>query len=340
MKLRYFFLTLILSASIAMAQKNAPTRISVEARGDYQNMAIRDTQIKSENGFRGNIINFILNGDISPKFSYAYRQRLSGINKSTSFFDATDWIKLTYKANKNFSITGGKQVVYVGGFEFDTAPIDCFFLSEFPYHFACYQWGANVGYQFSHSDDLLMAQVCQSPFRGIYQSMSREQADMYAYNLIWYGHHRLFHSIWSFNLLEYAPGRFINYISLGNKFNIGKHLVLDLDLMHRADIHDIELGTDFSIVSQLSYMPIEPLKLFAKASYDYNESNTADYCVLPGTGIKRIGIGFEYLPLKNNDIRIHGYYSYGMGTNANLAGFVKDDMSVLNFGLTWRIKVL
>lgn len=37
-------------------------------------------------------------------------------------------------------------------------------------------------------------------------------------------------------MMEYLPGRFINYISLGNKFTFDK-VALELDVMNRASSH-------------------------------------------------------------------------------------------------------
>lgn len=51
---------------------------------------------------------------------------------------------------------------------------------------------------------------------------------MYAYNLMWNGRHGFFEAIWSANLLEYAPDRYISYLALGNRFSFGK-VALELD---------------------------------------------------------------------------------------------------------------
>ena len=41
-------------------------------------------------------------------------------------------------------------------------------------------------------------------------------------------------TFWSANMSEYAPHKFINYISLGNKFHFTNNLQLELDYWNRA----------------------------------------------------------------------------------------------------------
>lgn len=53
---------------------------------------------------------------------------------------------------------------------------------------------------------------------------------------MWNGSHGFFDAIYSVNMMEYLPGRFINYISLGNKFTFDK-VALELDVMNRASSH-------------------------------------------------------------------------------------------------------
>ena len=115
------------------------------------------------------------------------------------FFDATDWIYLNYATGK-FNIAGGKQVVAIGGWEYDRHPADLYSTSVFWQNIPCYQLGASVGYDITGKDRLTL-QATQSLF---HTSANR---NMYAYNLMWNGSHGIYTSIWSTNLVEYLPGR-------------------------------------------------------------------------------------------------------------------------------------
>ena len=341
MKIKSIIALLLLSSTTVMAQETKPVSLQVEARADYQRINIDGKKIKEGSGFKGNVVNIILKGDISPKFSYAFRNRLNGINKDYNFFNSTDWLYLKYKPNKNVSLIAGKYIVLVAGYELLPAPIDCYFLSEFCYNFPCYQWGLVGELTTNSGNDVFSAQICQSPYQKVYENKAGKAAEMYAYNVAWNGRHGFWEPFWSVNMSEYAPHKFINYISLGNKFHLADNLQLELDYWNRAASRQGFIGKDCSVIGQVSYQPTEKLNVFAKASYEVNHAGTdADVAVMDGTELTRVGGGVEYYPLKEKKVRIHGYYSYSFGKNANPAGVVQDKMSELNIGVTWRGKVL
>lgn len=342
MKIKSIIASLLLLSSVtAMAQEAKPVNLNLEARADYQRTRIDGKNIKAESGFKGYIVNIIVKGDISPKFSYAFRNRLNGINKDYNFFNSTDWLYLKYKPSKNFAFVAGKQIVLVAGYELVPAPIDCYFLSEFCYNFPCYQWGVAGEYVSNSGNDMLSVQICTSPYQKMYEAKSGNAAEMYAYNLFWNGRHGIWETYWSANMLEYAPHKYINYISLGNKFHLADNVQIELDYWNRAASGQGFIGKDCSIVGQLSYQPTEKLNVFAKASYEVNNAGTdADVALTDGTELTRVGAGVEYYPLKEKNVRVHGYYSYAFGKNTNPNGVVQDKMSQFNVGVTWRGKVL
>lgn len=341
MKLRNILPLLAFSALSAMAQESKPVSLDVESRGDYQHVTVDGSKIKDESGFRGNIVNIIIKGDISPKFSYGFRNRLNKMNKDNTFFDATDWLYLTYKPTKNLSFITGKYIVLVAGWELLPAPIDCYSLSEFCYNFPCYQWGVVGEYTTNDGKNTFNAQVCQSPYQKPYKAATSKSADMYAFNTMWTGRYGFIEPYCSVNLMEYAPKKYINYISLCSKFHFADNVQLELDYWNRAASHQAFLGKDCSVIGQLSYQPTEKLNLFGKVSYEVNHSGTAaDGAVMDGTELTRVSAGVEYYPLKEKNVRVHGNYSYAFGKNTNPNGVVQDKMSLVNVGVTWRGKVL
>ena len=80
----------------------------------------------------------------------------------------------------------------------------------------------------------------------------------------------------------------------------------------------------------------------AKASYDVNNTDSdADYCVLPGTEITRVGIGVEHFLIKGSkDVRLHFNGHYTFGNNGNPSGDLIDKQSMGDVGITWRVNIL
>lgn len=326
----------VMSVLACHAQENALIDLTLQARGDYQRVYDDGEAVKDDCGFKGQYLNLIIKGEINEKFSYSYRQRLNKISK-TSFFEATDWLHLDYKPIEDVVLSGGKQVVAIGGYEYDRAPIDLYYCSEFWNNVPCYEWGASASYSFNKGRDNLMFQFCESPFRSFYSN-----ADMYAYNLQWTGNHGLWSTLWSVNLMEWRQGRFINYIALGNEFNFTPRLRLQLDVMNRASSHQTFLFKDCSVMAELAYRPVPKLNLFGKFTYDVNRSGTAaDMLVHDGTELKSVGAGLEFFPIRGKmDVRLHANYSYAWGTNTNLYGVMQDRQSYVSVGATWSMNLL
>lgn len=337
-----FLLVLLALPCHSEGRRIDPIHIDLEARGSYHLDYVAGQLDQGRTGFRGDIFNFIMWGELAPKLEYKARVRLNGVNSDYSFFDATDWLYLSYKISDRFTLLAGKWTIYVAGWEPDLAPIDCFQLSVFLYHIPCYAWGVTGFYTLPGNRDTLGAQVCESPFRRQWQEMSRSAANMYACNFFWEGKHGWYDPLWSVNVIEYEPSKFINYIYLGNRFNIGSKTELDIDLGNRATLDQKPFFlSDFSATARLKYYPTDKLKLVLRAGYDVNKSGTtADYVVTDGTEISQVGCGVEYFPYRDSRLRLHGNIGYAFGTNTHPDAAVLDKEMLLDVGLTWRIHAM
>lgn len=306
--------------------------LRIETRFDYQRAYAGGTKMKDETGFKGKYLNVMLDGKIGEHFSYSYKQRLNKGHEHKDFFDATDRLALTYCPDEHWSFSAGKEVMLVGGYEYDASPIDIYFPSEFWHQFSCFQLGATIGYDFNQGRDALKFQVTQSAFR-------HADDELYAYNLFWSGQHGIFSTLYSANLIEYRPGDFINYLALGHRVE-AKRWAVEFDFINRATSSHTFFFRDCSLVTDVAFSPFEKLNLFAHASYDVNRTDVAaDSCVYPDTEITVVGGGVEFFPLKKRDLlRVHAVYSYSWGTNGNPEGVNTDKQHWCGVGLTWSMQ--
>jgi hypothetical protein len=334
------FIALVFCNNVAMAQGDPKVNLRVEARGDYHYEEIVGENNHNSTGFRGSQLNLRLNGEINDSWSYAYRQRMAKPNTDASYFDAVDHINLTYATGK-WAFIGGKQTVAVGGYEYDRAPIDFYFGSEYWYNMACYQWGVNARYTFgTEGNNALNIQLVSSPFANMHiVDGSYNPKDMYAYNVLWAGKYGWLDILHSVNVLEYVPGKYVGFLALGHQFNMGP-VSLQLDWMSRTTIKKVNLIDDYSIMADLSWKSLKSLNVFGKVTYDVNKNNFADYCVLPGTEVTRVGAGVEFFPIEDSqDVRLHCGYSYAWGKNKP-SGTVQNDQSFFTIGATWKMDIL
>lgn len=323
------------TAASAQAQADEIVKLQMDTRLDYQRDYLDGTTVKDNTGFEGKFLNIRLDGNINDQISYSWRQRLNKKHSDGSFFDATDWIYLNYKYDDRWSFSAGKEVVKIGSWEYDRAPIDIYAGSVFWNNIPCYQIGGSATYKLTASDALSI-QFCQSPF------FTETNRDLYSYNLYWQGSHGILSTIWSANLIEYQAGHYISYLSLGNRFNMG-NTTLEFDIMNRASSHQGYFFKDCSLMGELSFRPSQKVTLHAKGTYDVNHSgNNADFCVLDGTELTMAGGGIEYYPLRSDSqaLRIHASCYYSWGKNANPANSMQDKSLLMSVGIKWNMNLL
>ena len=310
-------------------------KFDVRFDGTYTGFADKDSEEakEDEGGFVGRYLKLIADGKINEKISYGFRHRLyMEHTKPKEFFSSTDWAWLTFHFNRSFSVTAGKQIVGIGGCEYDYAPIDMYFWSDFWNNVKPYQIGINIAYTNPRQTHTIKFQITNSPFS------TKALENIYAYNLLWYGTFGWFQTLYSVNMMEYEKGHFINYIALGNKFTF-KNFSVDLDYMNRASFGQDHFFADFSIIGKVDYAIGKYFKVFAKGGYDQNKAQEAgaafiyDRYVVPGVKYGFYGAGMEYFPLntKNNNVRIHAFW-----TSNNS----KPVPQTFNIGIRWQMKVL
>ena len=288
----------------------------------------------ADHGFAGKYLVVALDGTIGQKFSYHLRQRLNApnINFANTFFQGTDWAYLNWNFTDNLFLSAGKQVVAIGGWEYDSNPIDIYYGTEFWNNVCCYEVGASLNYVDKTRKNHVLFQVCNSPF--IHQAMQ----SIYAYNLMWYGNFGAFKTAYSVNMVEYSQGQFINYISLGNKLQFDG-VEMYLDVLNRASFEQEQFfGQDITAIYGIGVDIGKKWIVFAKAGYDFNQAqlpnatNPYDTYVEPGKKVDFESVGFEYYPLVDRSVRLHL-----CGSHTSSDGIHKYQA---NLGLTWKVDLL
>ena len=338
LSLRAFFVLCMALMTFGYAQaqeQNEIFKLGVEARFDWLNQTLDGNKVDAGSGFKVRYFNLRMDGQISPKFSYSWRQRFNRANSISEFAQNTDWLHLTYKPTENWAISAGKQVLMIGGWEYDRAPIELYFCSEFWNNVNCYQIGASVAYTTNSGNDTILFQACQSPYDTTLSSV-----DYYAYNLYWSGSHGCFTALYSLNFMQYAPGKYDKYIALGNQFKFGD-ATIQLDLMNRGPKGKDLLFDNFSIMGEFSYMIATQVNVFAKATYDkIGNCSVLASGLVPGTELTRVGGGVEYYPMGNRNVRLHAAYAHTFGVNTNIDGTALNKLGYLTVGLTWKIDIM
>ena len=324
----------------AFSQERRPLftldKLQLSTRADFTfdyNLGHDTVAPTTDHGFAGKYLVVAMDGKIGDKFSYHLRQRLNtpNVNFANTFFQGTDWAYLNWNFTDRFYLSAGKQVVAIGGWEYDTNPIDIYYGTEFWNRVCCYEMGLSLNYLDRSGKNLFLVQMCNSPF------INSAMQSIYAYNLMWYGNYGIFKTAYSVNMIEYAQGKYINYISLGNKLQF-RGVEMYLDITNRASFEQEKFfGQDITAIYGIGVDIGRKWIVFAKAGYDYNQAqlpNAAAYdqYIEPGKKVDFESVGFEYYPMGDRDLRLHL-----CGSHTSVDGESKFQA---NLGLTWKVDLL
>ena len=355
MKIKYLLLTSLLfvalSGNVCFAQEDNAgfhklVDLSLQARADFDFENNLDTHVNNY-GFRGRHLAISLKGNLGKHFSYTVRQRLLPRNGNNDLLVNTDFMYIDYHPNDNFYFTLGKQLALVGGFEYDKAPTDSYFVTNFCANFPCYKLGATAHYVDDEGQNHLAFQIMNSP------NIQNFNDGLLGYNLSWYGNFNHFKTIYSVNMFEIRKGYYINYIALGNKVEFN-NVSFFADFTNRFWDTKSSFFADFSLVAQLD-VRIANYNIFVKGGYEQNHHGDAftltpdafpdefyysDMTLPYNAKCHFYGIGLEYVPKSYKNIR---FYTYCAVKNNDMPDaedvYVDGGSNVLNVaaGVYWNL---
>ena len=312
----------------------------LEARLDWQMVDQNKNFDRSQSGFLGKYIALKAHGQLTEGLTYTWRQRFSRTPKDNTFWDQTDILDLNYKFGK-FDVGAGKQVVLIGGYEYDRAPINLMCPNLFVSNVACYQFGVSGGYQLT-PDHHLAFQISQSIFA------TPQDRNLYAYNLMWRGGRDIsenlrYESIWSLNEIEYQKGKYCNYVALGNKLLINDKYTVIVDLMTRSYPENKAFKNN-TFMGEFAWNISPKWKVTAKVSYDCNRGiNLTDKTeVARGTQLVIGGVVAEWFPIikARHNLKVHAATFCSFGDNHNAADIMQKNTFYGSVGVTWHMNLL
>ena len=300
MKKNILLLVALIIGSTSYAQKWLDD-VSFNVRSSFE---YDHTEEQDAKGFNGEHFNLNVQGHLSDNVSFRFRQRFhKDIVNGDNIFNATDFLYINWKINEHWSVNFGRNEIFIGGYEYDYAPIDVYYYGDFCNSLPeCYAFGGSVAYNFNPNQQLVF-QISNSPFFG-------GNSNLLSYNLAWFGYvAQWWKTIWSVNECEYTDGEFENMIALGNRFEFG-NWYLEADIINRyRSSYDNFLFDNWAFIGKLNYN-YHNWNFFLKGGYD-NNNYRFDYNYRIEYNYTHIGCGTEFFPLKNSkDLRLHAVYYY------------------------------
>ena len=113
-------------------------------------------------------------------------------------------------------------------------------------------------------------------------------------------------------MVEYKWGYFLNMIMLGNQLTFDKWDIY-IDIMHHSLAWN-DWGKNIGFVSCANYYFTPQFNIFVKGMYEQNKSDVTlgssvaiDHQLAAGHTSARYGLGFEWFPSKEKNVRLHIY---------------------------------
>lgn len=328
LKLRLVILCILLLSGSLTARAQWVEDISVDTRASFHQQVDNGAYTSF---FQGDYLNLHIKGKLGRHLSYRVRQRFTKHVDAQNPFNATDFLWIDWRPNQKWSFVFGKQPILMGGYEFDSAPIDVYYYSAFANGlYQYYAFGVSAHRIWQDGEQDLAFQFIPSP-------ISSGLQDAFSLNLYWNG--RLtswWRTLWSTNLVEDQYHRILNYITFSNKFVFNKFFI-DVDVMNRASFEQRQFFfSDWSLIIK-GILTLGKWNLCTKFGMEQNDAANVnaeglsyDQVLPAGKRFLYGGVGVEYFPLGNDNLRLH------------IAAFRDSFIHInnLDMGITWRFSLL
>ncbi|MBQ9185358.1 MAG: hypothetical protein IJ151_05760 [Bacteroidales bacterium] len=294
--------------------------LNVIPRLEYNNYISTAKGGENDSNFGNSALYTLFEGNITDNLSFSLcnhwlSREPKYLYKNTLHSDDVNWMDwgyLTYTIG-NWEISAGKQVVTLGGFEFDDNDYDVHaeLNSNLWNILPVYEWGGKVSYNATENNTFSL-QMTTSPYghRPI-------KSGLYNYSGEWRSTFGNVESILSFTMLQtmkLGDGNkffdcFNKVVTLGLQADV-EPVVLRLDMFNKVGLDD-----DLLMVKGLTVLPSvlwpvnEKVELLCKAGFEHMNTEI--------DGIKQnsvnVGAALHWTPLKDKALRFHLTAAYNSG---------------------------
>ncbi len=273
--------------------------------------------VDNEHSWGNTSLYTLFEGNLSESFSFSianhwYQHKPKPLYKNFLRSDNVnwvDWLNLSYNI-KDFTITGGKVAMLVGGFEFDdydweTHPV---LNSSLWDSFVIYQWGGNIQWQISE-DHAITGQMTCSPY-----GRRPLKSGLMNWGLNWHGTFGDWETNTSFTLVQHTKlGKGTSFfkcyeklLTVGIRGNF-EPAVVTLDIFNKVGNEEEIMVNGITLAPSVTVNINEKLDVFGKGVIEHSKDE------VPGfkQDVVKVGGGAHWRPLKNDqNLRVHALVGY------------------------------
>ncbi len=327
---------------------------------------------RDETSFRFDYIVLDIHGEVTPKLSYKYLQRLnkgSRVGETDNLSSGIDYAWVKYQFDSRFAVQAGRHALFVGGFEYEEYPVDVYDYAGIINNISCYLNGVSFFYSPSATQQLGL-QVMNNRQGSMPEAFGVMSEDLEApsmplyYSLAWnssYADSRL-KMRYALTTGELARDKWAFYVSGGLQWQTRKVAAYFDAAYHRAEVDHLgvvrRMALDpegaiwngvgrnveyMTLTANLNYRFLKKWNLHLKGYYDRGSVYKASEQFAEGNYLSSWGYdaGLGFYPM--GDRNMHLYFNVG-GKNYRRCRLPETvtprDMLRFSLGFIYRLPVL
>lgn len=308
-------------------------------------------------------------GQVVPKLSYKYLQRLNKVSpifSKENLPSSIDYAYLKYSFNEQFYMIAGKQALSIGGFEYYKYPVEVYDYSGIINSVTCYLTGAQIAYAPTKSQELTF-QVLNNRMGTWEEAVGRPQAGLQIeapnmplyYSLGWNSNYfnNALQLRYAVNYTSPAKNKTLFMVSGGQKFQSGPFSIYIDAFYQRSEIdylgeirkltadpiNIVEYVDYLSVLGEVNYRFHSKWNILLKCFYnDFSTYKSSGY-LDKGSCLTSLNYqaGIEYYPLEDDNLHFFFTSTFKQYSESKMAQITTPaDELRLSVGLVYRVPVL
>lgn len=322
--------------------------------------------------FKLNRVKLEIAGSFSRQFSYHFRQsynKYSNPHSRDNLSSSIEYALVNWTMSDRFTLSAGKQVMALGGYEYYVNSIKVREFSEFNDNISCYQAGVQGAIHFSPTQELLLqvvnnrsGETSEAFVYGVPEGVEKAKVPVLS-TVNWNG---LFadgavHLRYAASYGQLAEGRNLYYLTAGNIYEKGP-VIAYVDLLYSregldskgilSDLQGSSLAAPctaqyaeyFTAIANFDYRVHPNWNVYVKGAYEragiYKANGPFEKGLYRTTWNAQACV--EYFPMRNSELLIFAhllYKGHHLTRRARALGGESPDTQRISVGLVYSIPV-
>lgn len=344
---------------LKLEKKSDAVNVYLNTHVSYQERFNGDTQGGS---FVGRQLRLEMLGTLTDRWSYRMRYRMNrpGEQQDDNFSNNIDIMMVQYRVNERLTLQGGKLGAALGGYQYDTNPIQVLEFCDYLTGIDGFHLGVHAGYKVAKDNTVMLGvyNTNNNRARRYYSEEPTLQDSRHplAGSLYWIG--SLFggkvQTLWSYTMLSEVKGHYNNMLMLGTRLHLPKwqvtldyygaweqtdhHRTVSGDMSAALGRTTLARGTSYNtLLMEVAHQPTQHWNLFVEGRVE-SASARHDAAFRNYRTTYGYTAAVQWIPDLSQDARLSLAYIGKTTDYNNLCGLADVSRDRIELSLIYRIK--